>query len=141
MVLTASCLHTVTGHWHASALVKLGRQVYIYSSIFAPQRWTVARPRLRELKGVSIPRHSIQLLRYPQAHEYAGVRSRNGGGITGRERTVDEVWVTGTDSTELTCLPESAEFVRNVIADSAGITIKGPMPVMNGRYEWVRVRY
>jgi len=90
---------------------------------------------------VSIPQHFIQLLRCPRAHKYADVRSRGGGGTTGRGQVINEVWVTGRDSTELSCLPESAEFVRNVIADSAGITTEGPMPVTGGRYEWVRLRY
>jgi hypothetical protein len=121
--------------------MKLERHVYIYSSIFAPQHWTVAHSRLRELEGVSISRHFIQLLRCSRAHTYADVRSCGDGGTIGRGQVINEVWMTGTDSTELSCLLESAEFVRNVIADSAGIIIEGPMPVTGGRYEWVRVRY
>ncbi len=80
---------------------------------------------MRELEGMSIPRHFIQLLLCPQPHKY---------------RFIDKVWVTGTGSNKLSCLPESAKFVRDVVADSAGITTEGPMPVMGGRYEWVRVR-
>jgi len=74
---------------------------------------------------MSIPRHFIQLLLRPQAHRY---------------RIIDKVWVTGTGSNKRSCLPESAKFVRNVVADSAGITTEGPMPVMGERYEWVKVR-
>jgi len=45
---------------------------------------------------------------------------------------IEILWVTATGSNKLSCLPESAKLVRNVVAESAGITTEGPMPVMGG---------
>ena len=84
----ASCLTTLTGLWHASALVKLGRQIYIYSSTFAPKHWTIAHPR-RELEGISIPRHFVQLLICPQPHKYRNIV----GDCHGQQQALMFAWV------------------------------------------------
>jgi len=74
-----------------------------------------SRPRLRELEGVSIPSFNICV-----ALESTNMQTSE---VVTVGAVINEVWVTGTDSTELSCLPEFAERYRIL-----GIAIVAPPP-------------
>ena len=128
--------------WHAVGLARVEKQYYIYSSTFNPaEHQDEAPPRIRTQHGCSNVVHLLDVIRRPQTATVSAVKNAQDKAIKGLGKTITDVWMTGSGSSELVCRTEAATFLCNVASGQAGISAVHPEAENAAGYRWVKLSW
>ena len=134
---SASQDHEGLAQWHAVGLARAGTHFYIYSSTFDPATAS-SPPRLSSQPGCVNAAHILHLLRTKKNTPYPPIKGGYDQPVKGRGLTVAKIWITGSGSTALECIPESTLFLYHVASGDAGTSPDGAITSNNAGYTWVQ---
>ena len=137
----ASKMNTKENHRHVVGMARAGQQYYIYSSMFDPAKHGGEPPRIRTQHGCSNLINLLDLIRSPKTITVSAVKNTRGKAVKGCGKTIANIWMTGSASTNLDCLTEAASFLRNVATSQAGVAPVQPEFTNAAGYQWVQLAW
>ena len=128
-------------HRHVVGMARTGQQYYIYSSIFDPRKCEGEPPRIRSQHGCINLINLLDTIRTPTTVTVPAVKNTQGKAVKGCGKTISNVWMTGSASSDLNALTGAASFIHHVASGQAGVSPVQPQSTNTAGYQWVRLAW
>ena len=120
----SSCLNSgykLSINWYSAILVRCQYQYYIFDASFDPTLHNTTSGSnpipfcIKDCPGLSLIYYLLSVLKLKKGKDYPRIQTNTGNPMKGKQLTIDQIWITGTGSTELDCQKEAAMILSQLM--------------------------